>query len=203
MTRLVVFFISVNFIFACSINILDSENINTFKNLRDSITSRNASISYDDYNELNFSIARVIINGSLHVFSLTEVRGNEFIWEGPEQEVISTVNGKIVGIYGLFKDDIVFLNASDFNFTENKVFYISIGNIPIQVSTQLSCCEEKDLEIISNQFINANVVTEKFRSTGNEFVGENKYFFYKGRVVKSIQYLHPFEKQIEITFLIK
>jgi DNA-binding beta-propeller fold protein YncE len=158
------------------------------------------------YNESKYSFAQVKIGRfKKSILVLASINNDLYLWVGPDGEKIYTVNGKIVKTYGL-DHDVKLIKGKNFNFLKKTDSYsslIKLDSPPALVTINYGIISDAKASYILNanldseQAVNGQLTryVESFSAERYRWIGKNIYWVdLDGRVVKSIQSFHPFEK---------
>ncbi len=209
---------------SCSFNLLDTNNINTFKSFRDFLfLETDSTVSYDFYNSANYSFAIVKISDSqVLLLTLAYAKDGRFTWIGSNREVLQTVNGRIISAIDIFdmntqilnpyqnltSRELIQLRGSDKDFHSNVYKQlVKINENIYSMNAALDYANSNDSEKLCISYFSdqenlcLGVFAEKIELLELDWRAENTYFFDEnGRVIRSTQHIIPFADPIEITY---
>jgi|TARA_B110000438_G_scaffold303771_1_gene367220 hypothetical protein len=164
-------------------------------------------ITNEYYLEKPFSFAKVKLGRSgVVILSLRSIDKGTYSWIGEDGTRIYTRNGKIIQTFGL-DHNVSYLTEWNYPFTLSyfkATSEIQLGN-PTALLSQQSTLSFSHEELINlEKDYQAKVFIEAFTSNQFKWSEENMYWVSeRGRVIKSIQKIHPNLEEIEITFYYK
>ena len=164
-------------------------------------------ISNEYYLDMPFSFAKVKLGRSgVVILSLRSIDKGTYSWIGEDGTRIYTRNGKIIQTFGL-DHNVSYLTEWNYPFTLSyfkATSEIQLGN-PTALLSQQSTLSFSHEELINlEKDYQAKVFIEAFTSNQFKWSEENMYWVSeRGRVIKSIQKIHPNLEEIEITFYYK
>ena len=164
-------------------------------------------ISNEYYLEMPFSFAKVKLGRSgVAILSLTSIDKGTYSWIGEDGTRIYTRNGKIIQTFGL---DHNVSHLTEWNYPFTRSYFkatseIQLGNPPALLSQQSTLTFSHEELIGLEKEYQAKVFIEAFSSNRFKWSDENIYWVSeRGKVIRSIQRIHPNLEDIEITFYYK
>lgn len=164
-------------------------------------------ITTEVYNDFEYSFIKVRYGrAGVAILSLASIDNDVFKWVSQSNEVLYTYKGKIIKAENSFFDFSVH-NYHEFNLdSQNQLIYSFILENPyafVEHSVSITGKEPSDL---INEVWNSPIFYQEeiIKTSGFKWNFVNKYWTdSKENVVKSIQYVHPKAKKLEIEFYYK
>ena len=159
------------------------------------------------YESMPYSFAKVKIGRSRIGFMvLLSIDDEIYEWIGSYEERIFTKHGKIISTSGL-DYNINFINSQDLNVNCDycsATYQIQVDSPDALLIQEVKNNFNKNDEITLIKKVRASSYIEKFETKKLRWQGENYYWFNNnGQPIKSIQKVHPFLGEVEITFFYK
>lgn len=178
--------------------------------VKDSVLGTDFEVTDDFYKAQPYSFAKINIGRNIvAVTVLASVSDGIYLWISADGERIYTKNGKIIKTFGL-KHDMNFLDPQGIDFPSFQFFE---SNDVYQNSLLLELEKPKAIinysylikEIgIDDNYYNSMKYEEEFQSGKLSWDKVNNYWVDRnGRVIKSIQYIHPMMPKISLEFYYK
>lgn len=164
-------------------------------------------VSNEYYKDMPYSFAKIKLGRSkIAILSLLDIHKEVYIWIAEDGTKIYTKNGKIIQTLGLDHD---INHLTDWNYLLNLSYYVTYSEI--QLSTPRALINQKSIlkyshdETISlERDYQTKVFLENFNTVRYRWADQNTYWVSEeGRVLRSIQKIHPDLGRIEITFFYK
>ena len=194
------------FLLLGSCGIIEIKDIPTYSRLL-ILGAPDIEISNEYYLDMTSSFAKVKLGrSSVAILSLVSIDDGIYTWIGEDDTRIYTANGKIVESLGL---DFDVSYKSNWDYPFNLSYYKTNSHIKLENPSafiyQQSTLKYSHEEIISlEKDYQTKVFIEDFDTARYKWSGQNIYWLSeRGRVMKSIQKIHPNLAEIEITFYYK
>jgi hypothetical protein len=165
-------------------------------------------IDQEAYNENRFSFATVAIGKSKPIIMvLLSIDKDTYTWVDKEGGQLITRNGRIIQTVGLPHDIEIKFETTRKTYQEGKFSEIVNFNNPLLINADLSSfttLEDKIDYLYLDELILVNVYSEEVSISDIGWKKENKYFMdINNREIKTIQFVHPFMKEIKMEFYYK
>lgn len=200
-------FLLVLLLSSCQINLLDRGNYEEFLSLLNNFSEEeiNDYMYFYENNPYSFLVLRYPKKEVL--FVAASIEDGYLLWVGPNQELIRTLNGKIVSTYGLTRN-IKTLSPSQFKFEKNRItsHLVKFDDEPSYVKSTITLLDEQACKFNHPNLISDKCIISEETIFIDNINWQRKNIYYLNdnkEVVKTLQYYHPLEEQIEITFYYK
>tara|TARA_B110000014_G_scaffold245818_1_gene218062 strand:- start:403 stop:1026 length:624 start_codon:yes stop_codon:yes gene_type:complete len=166
------------------------------------------AIDQETYNENKYSFAKVRLGkASPVIMILLSIDDGMYTWIDKEGLRLITLNGRIIKTIGLPNDINIKVDKNKKQSNEGQ-FYETINfSNPVLMNADLSSVisfEEKIDLLYLDDLIEVNIYSEEVSISAIGWREENLYFLdNNNREIKTIQFIHPFLKQIDMEFYYK
>lgn len=160
------------------------------------------------FDENRFSFATVSVGKSKPIIMvLLSIDKDIYTWVDKDGGRLITKNGRIIQTIGLPNDIEIKFEKNRKTYQEGRFSEIVNFNNPLLINADLSSIttfEEKTDYLYLDELITVNVYSEKVSISDIGWKRENKYFMdINNREIKTIQFVHPFIKEIKMEFYYK
>jgi hypothetical protein len=178
---------------------------------KDAIFGVDYEITEEIFNSQPYSFAKVLIGKSIVAITvLSTVNNGVYTWVSADGEKIYTKDGKIIETFGLQNDMKIInsFNLQNIKFelikskeeAQERTFLIELDNPHALMSQETSFYNTG----IDKNYFNSMLFEERFETSKLKWEGVNYYWVDpQGRVIKSVQNIHPRMPLVTIEFYYK
>jgi len=174
--------------------------------------SNNLDVTKELYNSKKFSFIKVNNGNNQSIMTLSSIQDNKYTWVNSLDEKIITLNGRIIETRG-FKNNVLLTTCkssflirdfcSGYYEDQSYVFknvFLSNPKAFIDINSSIKTEQAESPTIIHNHKI--GLAKENFSADLINWKGVNYFWFdpNDNAPIKTIQYVHPMAKAIEIEF---